>query len=135
MGVARIPFSAMDESRIASAASWGIITAVTSLVSIAITAVVTLPQMFELMGSPFLGPIVTAGLVATLVVFVVTALLDVWLIQASMAFRKVALTDVADQHYLIEGFAKLRNYFLVLGIMLILAALFMVGGLFMTCAA
>lgn len=133
MGVARIPFSAMDESRIASAASWGIITAVTSLVSIVITAAFTLPQMFELMSSPLLGAAAGAGAAATVVVFVVTVLLDVWLIQASLAFRKVAVTDVADQHYLIEGFGKLRNYFLVLGIVLILAVLFFVGALFMTC--
>ena len=134
MGAARIPFSAMDESRIASAASWGLITAVTSLVSIAITSVVTLPQMFELMSSPLLGAMAGGGAAAILVAFVVTALLDVWLIQASLAFRKVALTDVADQHYLIEGFGKLRNYFLVMGIMLILVAIFMAGGFLMTCA-
>ncbi len=134
MGAARIPFSAMDESRIASAASWGLITAVTSLVSIAITSVVTLPQMFELMSSPLLGAMAGGGAAAILVAFVVTALFDVWLIQASLAFRKVALTDVADQHYLIEGFGKLRNYFLVMGIMLILVAIFMAGGFLMTCA-
>ena len=96
MSVARIPFSAMDESRIASAASWGIITAVTSLVSISISAVVTLPALFKLASSGFGGAIAMGGLIGTLVAIVVTVLLDVWLIQASVAFRKVALTDVVD---------------------------------------
>jgi len=135
MSVARIPFSAMDESRIASAASWGIITAVTSLVSISISAVVTLPALFKLASSGFGGAIAMGGLIGTLVAIVVTVLLDVWLIQASVAFRKVALTDVADQHYLVEGFGKLRNYFMVLGIVMILAAVFFVIAMFMTCAA
>ena len=42
-----------------------------------------------------------------------TVLINVWLLQASLAFRKVALTDEADQAYLLAGFAKLRAYFLI----------------------
>ncbi len=133
MGVARIPFEAMDESRIASAASWGIITAVTSLASVAITAVLTVPGLVEIATGPLMGFLGTIGLVVTLGALGLTVLLDVWLIQASLAFRQVALTDVADQHYLLEGFAKLRNYFLVMGIVLILATLFAAGTMFMTC--
>jgi hypothetical protein len=133
MGVARIPFDAMDESRIASAASWGIITAVTSLASVAITAVITVPGLVAMSAGPLMGLMGTIALAATVGVIAITVLLDVWLIQASLAFRKVAVTDVADQHYLIEGFAKLRNYFLVMGVMLILATLLAAVSMFLTC--
>ena len=49
-----------------------------------------------------------------------TVLINVWLLQASLSFRKVALTDEADQVYLLEGFRKLRAYFMI-QVILILA--------------
>ena len=141
MGVARIPFDVADEKKIVSAAQWGIITAVTSLVSISISAVLivvklmqVLPMMSAQPSHPGMGGLLslmkvagTVLLVVSLVAMVITVLLDVWLIQASLAFRKVAVTDVADQHYLLLGFAKLRNYFMLMGIMLLLSVLAAVG--------
>ena len=135
MDAARIPFDPMDEQRIASAATWGLITAITSLVSAFITTAVTVPAFLKLTDNPLLGTMALAPLGLTLLGLVITMLLDVWLIQASLAFRKVAVTDEADQHYLLAGFSKLRNYFMVLGIMCILATLAVVAGFFLAMSA
>ena len=106
----RIPFTAEDESRIASAATWGTIVSVCSLVGGAISLITSLvamgslPSSFGFPGAGFIG-------IVSLVVVAITVMLNVWLLQASGAFRKVAATDEADQQYLLEGFRKLRLYF------------------------
>ena len=131
MGAARIPFDPMDERRIASAASGGLITAITSLISLAISTAVKLPWLMVAASSPGFARFGVGATAVTFVGVAITVLLDLWLIQASLAFRKVALTDIADQRYLLMGFAKLRNYFLVLGLLLILATTVFVGAFFL----
>jgi hypothetical protein len=44
--------------------------------------------------------------------------------QAASAFKNVATTDVADQAYLVQGFSKLRNVFLLQSILILLALAF-----------
>jgi hypothetical protein len=131
MGLARIPFEAMDEQRISSAARWGLITAITSIVSIVMSTAVAVPRYLDIVGGSSMGAVTMMPLAVVGLTFVATVLLDVWLIQASLAFRKVALTDVADQHYLLSGFSKLRNYFMALGILFILAGLFVAVAMFL----
>jgi hypothetical protein len=105
----RIPFSQEDEERIASAGVWGMIAAITSIASTLLGVVVPL----AVIGVSALGwKVIALG---------VNVILAVWLLQASSAFRKVALTDEADQQYLLLGFTKLRNYFMMTGILIIAA--------------
>ncbi len=105
----RIPFQKEDEERIASAGVWGMIAAVTSIGSTVIGAVVAL------MGKG------TTALFTQVISITLNIILGVWLLQASAAFRKVATSDEADQHYLLLGFAKLRAYFMMTGIIIIIA--------------
>jgi hypothetical protein len=114
----RIPFAPEDEERIASAGMWGIIVAVTSIASsvLSVIGVVVLA-----LRSPLGGAVVGAALIPGLIGLVVGVVLAIFLLQASLAFRKVALTDEADQHYMLLGFRKLRNYFMMMGIVIIVA--------------
>jgi hypothetical protein len=124
---------------------WGIIIAITSLASTAVglaASAVGVVRMISMTGKiggdfPFpLGMVAWVG-VPGLIVTVIWVLLSIWLLQASLAFRKVALTDEADQHHLLRGFRKLRNYFMTIGILVIIGlsfgALAFVGAL--TCGA
>jgi len=126
MDARRIPFSPADEERIASAGLWGMIVAITSMVSTALSTVTAVVQVLRV-GSinPELDhyrPFMMLGvLVPGLVSLTLVLILGIWLLQASQAFRKVALTDTADQHYLLLGFRKLRNYFMMMGILIIIA--------------
>jgi len=105
----RIPFTREDEERIASAGLWGIIAAVASVGSTALGAVATL-----------LHP--TPGdLLRQLITLTLNVVLGLWLYQACQAFREMARTDEADEHYLLLGFSKLRAYFMMTGIILIIA--------------
>ncbi len=45
-------------------------------------------------------------------------------IQAAKAFKSVAITDVADQAYLVEGFTKLRSIFLLQGLLIVVGMAF-----------
>ena len=47
-----------------------------------------------------------AALIPGIIGLVIGVVLAIFLLQASTAFRKVALTDEADQHYLLLGFSK-----------------------------
>ncbi len=105
----RIPFTHEDEERIASAALWGIIAAIISIAAGLLDLGIKLYQGRGLN----LGPAISVT---------TTIVLGILLCQACVAFRKVALTDEADEHYLLEGFQKLRIYFKVLGILLIVAS-------------
>jgi hypothetical protein len=137
----RIPFSPGDEERIASAGLWGIIVAVTSIASTLLSVGAAVLSMLRLSGS--LGSLGGVGsslymmLIPAAVGLAIQVFLAVWLLQASLAFRKVALTDEADQHYLLRGFHKLRNYFMMIGILIIigvsLGVLALTGAL--TCGA
>ena len=104
----RIPFTKEDEERIASAAFWGTIAAVTSIGSALLGAALTVAST-------------TAGsAMGQIISLTISVILGVWLYQASKAFRRVATTDVADEHYLLEGFSKLRNYFMLTGVLIII---------------
>lgn len=111
----RIPFTPEDEDRIASASLWGMIAAITgiltSVVDTGLAAVRQLPAR---------------NMIAQVVSLLVSLLLGAWLIQACLAFRAVARTDVADKAYLLRGFDKLHHYFLTLGILLIIGVVLMV---------
>ncbi len=114
MDVNRIPFTDDDERKIASAANWGMIVAVTSIA----TGLISLFVQFSAVNS--LGMHISKMLVAAPVIQAgVTIVLNLWLLQASLAFRKVALTDEADQEHLLTGFRKLRAYFMMQVIMIL----------------
>lgn len=120
MDAKRIPFTEEDERRIGSAATWGMVVSITSIATALLSVAVTGEQvaaMVQLAGLWAAAPFIQALL---------TILFDVWLLQASLAFRKVAITDEADQAHLLAGFRKLRAYFMVQVILIILAV---VGGL------
>jgi hypothetical protein len=114
----RIPFTAEDEERIASAGMWGMIVAIASIVS---TLLSLITQVIVAAGAPQGGTVLAAAAVPGLIGLALVIILGVWLLQASLAFRKVALTDEADEAYLLEGFRKLRNYFMMTGILIIIA--------------
>ncbi|MCX4243956.1 hypothetical protein [Paraliomyxa miuraensis] len=123
MDARRIPFTEEDERRIASAATWGVIVAVSSLATGVISLLVqmqalsSLPPGLSRLGSGFF---VKGALGASLVQAVIVVLINVWLLQASLSFRKVALTDEADQAHLLTGFRRLRAYFMVQVVLLML---------------
>jgi hypothetical protein len=116
----RIPFTPEDEDRIASAALWGIIAAVTGIVAslvktgYAVMQYLQLHKAFPMLAKPWGAIVQGVGLV-------ITVLLGVWLIQACTSFRAVARTDVADKAYLLRGFDKLYAYFLTIGVLMIIA--------------
>jgi hypothetical protein len=121
----RIPFTREDEEKIASAGLWGLIAAITSMVSTALGAIAAVVGKGG-------GALVTQVIAVTL-----NVILGVWLYQASQAFRKVALSDEADEHYLLLGFSKLRAYFMMTGILIIIAISLVALGLLaaLTCGA
>jgi len=120
----RIPFTAEDEDRIASASLWGIIAALTGIVTALVNAAVA-----------FLYHAKLVNLVVQGVSLAIAAALGMWLFQAAGAFRAVARTDVADKAYLLRGFDKLHNYFMTIGVIMIVfiaaaVALFILGLVF-----
>ncbi len=119
MDTRRIPFTEEDERRIASASTWGIIIAVTSIATAVISLLMQSSGLYDL-----LVMVERKGIVALFPLgqAAVTVLVNVWLLQASLAFRKVAHTDEADQAHLLAGFRHLRGYFMV-QVIVILAAI------------
>ena len=115
----RIPFTQEDEQRIASAATWGMIVSITSIASGGLSLLVQAPIILD-------NPGLRGLIAAPVLVAVYTLVVNVWLLQASLSFRKVALTDEADQVYLLEGFRKLRAYFMI-QVILILAMFGLIG--------
>ncbi|MFH1086079.1 MAG: hypothetical protein V1772_09990 [Chloroflexota bacterium] len=132
----RIPFSVGDEERIASAGLWGIIVALSSIISSLLGVGTSLLTALRMPGD-LVSPMVYLSLIPAGLGLAVQVLLGVWLLQASLAFRKVALTDEVDQQHLLRGFSKLRNYFMLIGILIIivvsLGALALTGAL--TCGS
>ncbi|MBW2735880.1 MAG: hypothetical protein JRH20_26130 [Deltaproteobacteria bacterium] len=112
---ARIPFSPEDEEKIASAGLWAIIAAVVTMASS------TLDMVIKFINAGSNAGALAGVLVASIIGITITVILGIWLYQAGSAFRKIATTDVADERYLLEGFTKLRNYFMMLGILFIIA--------------
>ncbi len=126
MDANRIPFDALDEQRIASAATWGMVVSITSLATGALSLILMVTQLSN---GGWLGGRESLFLLAAfpLVQTVVTLLINVMLLRASLDFRKVALTDEADQAFLLQGFRNLRVYFMLQVLMYLL----MVGGMFL----
>lgn len=129
MDALRIPFTEEDERRIASAATWGMIVALcgitSSLISLGVTAQMYLGPASHLRS--LMGPMLAISGVVSLA----TVLFNAWLLQASLAFRKVAITDEADQAHLLAGFRGLRAYFMSQVVLILLAV---VGGIGMAIA-
>ncbi len=115
----RIPFTPEDERAIASASTWGLIVGGTSLATGVITLLLQVPVLMKLPPAMY-GLVAFPALQAAF-----TVLINIWLLQASLAFRKVALTNEADQAYLLDGFRKLRAYFMI-QVTLIIAAVALV---------
>lgn len=123
MDARRIPFTEEDERRIASAATWGLIVSISSIVTALLSLAVQGQAVSNLGAVPrelqgLMAPMLAGGLIQALL----TVLFNVWLLQASLAFRKVALTDEADQAYLLLGLRKLRAYFMVQVILILVVA-------------
>lgn len=138
MDARRIPFAPEDEERIASAGLWGMLVGIVSIATALLTSIFGVVQAMKVsemtrgLGGAGMGGAMIGTTVVMMVIYVsVVILLAVFLLQASAAFRKVALTDEADQHYLLVGFAKLRNYFMSMAIVIIVLV---GGGLLMFCA-
>ena len=139
MDARRIPFAPEDEERIASAGLWGMLVGIVSVATALLTSIFGVVQALKVsdmtrgLGGHGMGGAVIGTTVVMMVIYVsIVVLLAVFLLQASAAFRKVALTDEADQHYLLVGFAKLRNYFLTMAIIIIVLV---GGGLLLFCGA
>lgn len=109
----RIPFTEEDERRIASAGLWGMVVAVTSIAGGLIALVVQISAASRL-ADP-------AELFGSMIQAAFAVLINAWLLQASQAMRKVALTDEADQAHLLLAFRKLRAYFMVQVILMLVA--------------
>lgn len=132
MDAQRIPFTEEDERRIASAATWGMIVAITTIISSLISLGVAAQMYFDSATLRQMHSIMAPMLAFSAVFSLISVLLNVWLLQASLAFRKVAITDEADQAHLLAGFGGLRAYFMAQVTVILLAA---VGGVFMAVAS
>jgi hypothetical protein len=109
--LARIPFTAQDEASIRALANWMQIAAVVAIVSAILKVVSAFVPQTDL------GKLIDAG---------ITFLIGLWVYQAATAFRRVAITDEADQHHLMTGFRLLRRVFLLQSILLIIVLTFLV---------
>lgn len=133
MDARRIPFAPEDEERIASVGLWGMIIAIASIASSILSAVISLIMASRIdLPSSLRSITLFIAFIPGLIVVAIGVLLGIWLLQASLAFRKVALTDEADEHYLLLGFCKLRNYFMTIGILIIIG---LVGATLVFCGA
>lgn len=60
------------------------------------------------------------GLGCGAVIFLLPVVMGVWLIQGGLAFRLVLDTDDADQENLIVGLEKIRNFFVLKSLLVVL---------------
>ncbi len=119
MSSTRIPFTAEDKRTIASVATWGLIVSATSLVTGILTLLVELTTSTD---ESIVGQMVQTGL---------TVVINIWLLQASLALRNVAsVSNTNDQGNLLIGFSKLRAYFMAQVIVILIGVgLGVLGGL------
>jgi len=103
--LSRIPFSPRAEASIIELSKWMRISAMIGFVAAAIKLI------FALVVRHDIGQIVGA---------VVTFLAAYWSNQAAGAFAAMAMTDNADQRYLMDGFSLLRKVFLMQASLVIL---------------
>jgi hypothetical protein len=111
--LSRVPFTVDAEKEISSFSFWlailgwiVVLAAVIDVISIVFTR--NFSYLFNALLHGFLGA---------------------WCLQGAQAFKKVATTDVADQEYLVQGFSKLRNIFLLQGILIVVALAFIAAAL------
>ncbi|MCA9661298.1 MAG: hypothetical protein KC486_23365 [Myxococcales bacterium] len=110
MSSTRIPFTREDKEKIASAATWGLVVSVTSLITGALALLV---ELSSAKASEVFGQMLQTGF---------TVVINIWLLQASLALRKVASdTNANDQGNLLIGFRKLRAYFMAQVIVILIA--------------
>ena len=103
--LSRIPFSPRAEQTIRALANWMQVAAVISMVAA---------------GAKLVAAFTSRRDFSYVVDAVVTFLIGLWVYQAGVAFRRVATTDTADQHYLMEGFTLLRRVYLLQSILVII---------------
>ncbi len=96
--VSRIPFTAQDEANIKALSAWMSGSAFLTVVGVAVSLVMFCIALNR--GHANFGVMIDV---------MIKIMLAVWLFQAATAFRKIATTDEADQHYLVRGFSKLRT--------------------------
>ncbi len=108
-GLSRIPFTVAAENQIKSLSFW--LTVVGWL-----SAVAAVGDVINL-ATPQRNP----GHIFGLILHIAIA---TWSLQAARAFKLVAMTDVADQAYLVEGFTKLRSIFLLQGVLVLVGLAF-----------
>ncbi len=108
-GLSRIPFTVEAENQIKSLSFW--LTVVGWL-----NAVGAMGDVINLV-TPQRNP----GHIIGLILHIAIA---TWSLQAAKAFKFVAMTDVADQAYLVEGFTKLRSLFLLQGVLVLVSLAF-----------
>jgi hypothetical protein len=113
-GLSRIPFSVATEARIKSLSFWLNILGWIGLAA-GFCELVTLAT-----------PGRNLGQIGNAIVHI---LLAAWCFQAAAAFKKVAITDEADQAYLVEGFSQLRKVFLLQGILVLIGLAFATAAL------
>ena len=102
-GLSRIPFTAAAENQIKSLSFW---LAVVGWLNV----LAAVGDIMNLLSQRNLGQVVN------LVLHIAIAS---WSLQAAKAFKSVAMTNVADQAYLVQGFTKLRSIFLLQGMLII----------------
>jgi hypothetical protein len=107
-GLSRIPFTIEAEKEIKSLSFWLSIVGWLGIVA-------GVADIINLVVSRNLGNIFNA---------VLHFLVGVWSLQAAEAFKKVAVTDEADQEYLVRGFSKLRSIFWLQGLLVLVALAF-----------
>src|SRR5262245_15254382 len=109
-GLSRIPFTLEAEGQIKSLSFWLTVVGWLNIAAAVIDAV----------NMVFPGRTLGCQLIALLLHAAVAA----WSLQAAGAFKNVATTDVADQSYLVQGFAKLRSIFLLQGVIILVGMAF-----------
>lgn len=113
-GLSRIPFTVEAENGIRNVAYWMNLAGAISAVVGGLTLLQNLYQAFSAHYYD-LGDFCNG---------IIKIILGAWLIQAAGAFRKVADTDEADQAYLVIGFRKLKSFFLLQSIFILLICVF-----------
>ena len=107
-GLSRIPFTVAAENQLKSLSSW--LTVVGWVNAFAAVGDI-IDMLTQRNGGQLVNLLLHVG-IAT------------WSLGAARAFKNVATTDVADQAYLVQGFAKLRYIFLLQGVLILVGLAF-----------
>jgi hypothetical protein len=107
-GLSRIPFTIEAENQIKTLSFW------LTVIGWLNVAAVVFDVVDMVVARNF-------GQLADLILHIAIA---TWSLQAARAFQNVAVTDVADQAYLVQGFSKLRSIFLLQGVLVLVGMAF-----------